>query len=109
GQEGTPVLLAPCIRAGQDFLYVKNAVTLLETVSGPEKAEHGLAALRVLDLPKTTCAQKKAAVEELGALRYSRARLALIRLEKERVAQKHPSPQFACFGTSIGDALAQLK
>src|SRR5262249_39225289 len=110
GEDGTPVLLAPCIKTAQDALYVKNAVALLEVVSGPEKADRGAGALRVLELPKTTCAQKKAAVEELGNLHYARARTALSKLEKERLAQKqHPSAQFACFGSSIADALAQMK
>jgi hypothetical protein len=63
----------------------------------------------MLDVGKT-CAQKKAAVETIGRLRYTRARGALVKLDKQRLAQKsHPGPALACFGDSISHAIEQLK
>ena len=68
-----------------------------------------MAALRLLDVGKT-CAQKKAAVETIGRLRYLRARGALVKLDRQRLAHAgHPTPAVACFGTTIADTIEQLK
>jgi hypothetical protein len=109
GAAETPALLLGCIRAADEPDRIAGAAKLLETVSGTDRPELGVAALRVLELGKT-CAQKKAAVETIGRLRYLRARPTLVKLDRQRLAQQaHPTPAVSCFGTSIADAIEQLK
>jgi tRNA A-37 threonylcarbamoyl transferase component Bud32 len=102
-------LLAACVRAATDPARVENAARLVETVAGADRPELGMAALRMLDVGKS-CAQKKAAVATIRRLHYLRARAALVKLDRQRLAhQSHPPPALACFGTSIADAIEQLK
>jgi cytoskeletal protein RodZ len=109
GVEQTPPLLLGCIRAAVDPSRIENTSRLVEAVSGAERPELAMAALRMLDLGKT-CAQKKAAVEVIRRLHYLRARGALIKLDRLRLAQQHrPSPAVACFGTTIAETIEQLK
>ena len=109
GVEQTPALLLGCIRAAADPIRIENASRLLEAVCGAQRPELAMAALRMLEVGKT-CAQKKAAVEVIGRLHYLRARGALIKLDRVRLAhQSHPPAAVACFGTSIAEAIEQLK
>jgi serine/threonine-protein kinase len=102
-------LLAACIQATDEPGRIENTARVIETVGGPERPELGRAAMRILDVGKT-CAQKKAAVETIGRLHYARARGTLIKLDRQRLAQKnHPGPALACFGDSIQHAIEQLK
>ncbi len=106
--ESAPLLLG-CVRAAVDGNRIENAARLIEAVSGADRPELAMAALRMLDLGKT-CAQKKAAVEVIRRLHYLRARGALIKLDRVRLAhQSHPPAAVACFGTSIAEAIEQLK
>jgi hypothetical protein len=105
----TPALLMPCIRAAVDATRIENAAQLIEAVAGAERPELGMAALRVLDVGKT-CAQKKAAVDTIRRLHYLRARGALVKLDRQRLAHKgHEPPTLACFGNSIADTIELLK
>ena len=105
----TAALLAACVRAATEPARIDNAAQLIESVAGAERPELGLAALRMLDVGKT-CAQKKTAVETIRRLRYLRARPALVKLDRLRLAHpKNPPPAVACFGTTIADAIEQLK
>jgi hypothetical protein len=109
GTDDTPPLLLACIRATADPKRIENASGLIEAVSGAERPELATAALRMLDVGKT-CAQKKAAVEVIRRLHYLRARSALIKLDRVRLAhQSHPPPAVACFGTTIAETIEQLK
>jgi serine/threonine protein kinase len=102
-------LLAACIQATEDPTRIENTARVIEAVGGTERPELGRAAMRMLDFGKT-CAQKKAAVETIGRLHYVRARGALVKLDRQRLAHKsHPEPALACFGDSIGHAIEQLK
>jgi len=105
----TASLLVACVRAATDPARVENAARLIETVAGADRPELGMAALRMLDVGKS-CAQKKTAVATIRRLHYLRARGALVKLDRQRLAhQSHPPPALACFGTSIADAIEQLK
>ncbi|HEX8953402.1 MAG TPA: hypothetical protein VF945_16215, partial [Polyangia bacterium] len=102
-------LLAGCVRAATEPARVENAARLIEGVAGPERPELGLAALRMLEVGKT-CAQKKSAVETIRRLHYLRARGALVKLDRLRLAHaSRPPPSLACFGTTIADTIEQLK
>ena len=68
-----------------------------------------MAALRMLEVGRT-CAQKKSAVEVIRRLHYLRARGALVKLDRMRLAHaSHPPAAVACFGTSITETIEQLK
>ncbi len=109
GVEQTPPLLLACIRAAAEPGRIENTARLIEAVSGADRPELAMAALRMLDIGKT-CAQKKAAVETIRRQHYLRARGALIKLDRLRLAQQHhPSPAVACFGTTIAETIEQLK
>ena len=109
GVEQTPSLLLPCIRAATEPGRLENASRVIEAVSGAERPELAMAAARMLDVGKS-CAQKKAAVDVIRRLHYVRARGALVKLDRQRLAhQTHPPAAFACFGTSIAEAIEQLK
>jgi eukaryotic-like serine/threonine-protein kinase len=109
GTEETPSLLLGCVRAAVDPGRIENAAKLIAAVSGAERPELAIAALRILDVGKS-CAQKRAAVEVIRRLHYLRARGALIKLDRVRLAhQGHPPASVACFGTSIAEAIEQLK
>jgi len=107
--DAAAALLAACVRAASEPARIENAAALIEAVAGAERPELGAAALRLLDVGKS-CAQKKAAVETIRRLRYLRARPALVKLDRARLAHaKNPPPALACFGTSIADAIEELK
>lgn len=107
--DGTASLLSACVRAATDAARIDRTAQLLEAVDGSERPELGAAALRMLDVGKT-CAQKKIAVEMIGRLHYLRARGTLVKLDRQRLAHaKNPPPTLACFGSSIADAIEQLK
>ena len=109
GVAETPPLLYACIRAASDPARIDNAAHVLEEVAGSERPELAMAALRMLDVGKT-CAQKRAAVETIRRLHYLRARGTLVKLDRQRLAhQGHEPPALACFGTTIADAIEQLK
>jgi hypothetical protein len=110
GADGTAPLLLACVRpAVVEPGRIENASRLIEAVSGAERPELAMAALRLLEVGKT-CAQKKGAVEVIRRLRYLRARGALIKLDRVRLAhQSHPTAATACFGTSIAETIEQLK
>ncbi|MCA1662676.1 MAG: serine/threonine protein kinase [Myxococcales bacterium] len=109
GVAETPTLLVACIRAAGDPNRIENAAQVIESVAGAERPELGIAALRMLDVGKT-CAQKKAAVEVIRRLRYMRARATLIKLDRQRLAhQSHEPATLECFGTTIAEAIEQLK
>src|SRR5205823_10968619 len=109
GVAETAPLLLGCIRAAADATRLENAAKLIEAVSGADRPELGVAAMRLLDVGKT-CAQKKSAVEVIRRLRYLRARGALIKLDRQRLAHAgHPPAALACFGTSIAETIEQLK
>src|SRR5262249_42948885 len=74
GADRAPVLLLPCIRAALDAKRLENAARLIEEVSGAERPERGLAAVHLLDLPTSTCAQKRTAVGIIVAAHYGKAR-----------------------------------
>ena len=105
----TAALLLACARAASEPERIVNASALIEAVAGAERPELAMAAMRLLDVGKS-CAQKKAAVETIGRLHYIRARAALVKLDRQRLAQKsHPAPAVACFGTTIADTIERLK
>jgi serine/threonine-protein kinase len=105
----TAALLLACVRATTEPSRIQNASAFIEAVAGAERPELGMAAMRLLDIGKT-CAQKKAAVETIGRLHYIRARAALVKLDRQRLAhQQHPPPAVACFGTTIADTIERLK
>jgi serine/threonine protein kinase len=105
----TAALLAACVRAATEPARIENAAALIESVAGADRPELGMAALRMLDVGKT-CAQKKAAVETIRRLRYLRARPTLVKLDRLRLAHpKNPPAAVACFGTTLADAIEQLK
>ena len=107
--DASAALLAACVRAASEPARIENAAALLEAVAGADRPELGMAALRLLDVGKT-CAQKKAAVETIRRLHYLRARPALVKLDRQRLAHpKNPPPAVACFGTTIADTIEQLK
>ena len=109
GVDDTPPLLLACVRAAADGNRIENASRLIEAVSGGDRPELGMAALRLLDVGKS-CAQKKSAVETIRRLHYLRARTALVKLDRQRLAhQGHEPPTLACFGSTIADAIEQLK
>jgi hypothetical protein len=109
GPDEAPVLLLACIRAAVDPNRIENAAQLIESTSGPDRPELGMAAMRMLEVGKT-CVQKKSAVETIRRLHYLRARSALVKLDRARLAQKGQlPPAMACFGTSIAEAIEQLK
>jgi hypothetical protein len=102
-------LLLACVRATVEPSRIENAARLIEATVGAERPELGMAAMRMLDVGKT-CAQKKAAVETIRRLHYLRARNALVKLDRLRLAQKgHPTPAVSCFGTVIAETIEQLK
>jgi hypothetical protein len=102
-------LLLACVRASSEPARIQNASQLIEAIGGAERPELGMAAMRLLDVGKS-CAQKKAAVETIGRLHYIRARGALVKLDRQRLAQKsHPTAAVACFGTTIADTIERLK
>ena len=102
-------LLLGCVRAAAEPARIENAARLIESVAGADRPELGMAALHMLDVGKS-CAQKKAAVETIRRLHYLRARGALVKLDRQRLAhQSHPPAALACFGNSIADAIEQLK
>jgi eukaryotic-like serine/threonine-protein kinase len=102
-------LLLTCVRASSEPARIQNASQLIEAIGGAERPELGMAAMRLLDVGKS-CAQKKAAVEIIGRLHYIRARGALVKLDRQRLAQKsHPTAAVACFGTTIADTIERLK
>jgi hypothetical protein len=105
----TPSLLLACVRATSDPNRIDNAAKVIESVAGAERPELAMAALRMLDVGKT-CAQKKAAVETIRRLHYLRARGTLVKLDRQRLAhQSHEPATLACFGTTIAEAIEQLK
>jgi serine/threonine-protein kinase len=107
--DGTAALLAGCVRAATEPARVENTARLIAAIAGAERPELGMAAMRLLDLGKS-CAQKKAAVETIRRLRYLRARGALVKLDRQRLAHaKNPPPPLACFGTTIADTIEELK
>ena len=107
--DGAAALLAGCVRAATEPARIENTSRLLAAVAGAERPELGMAAMRLLDLGKS-CAQKKAAVETIRRLRYVRARGALVKLDRQRLAHaKNPPPTVACFGTTIADTIEELK
>jgi hypothetical protein len=109
GADETATLLGACVRASSDPNRIENASRLIAAVAGAERPELAVAALRMLEVGKS-CAQKKAAVEVIGRLRYLRARGALVKLDRVRLAQQsHPPATLACFGTTIANAIEQLK
>jgi hypothetical protein len=107
--DGAAALLAGCVRATAEPARVENTSRLLAAVAGAERPELGMAAMRLLDVGKS-CAQKKAAVETIRRLRYVRARSALVKLDRQRLAHaKNPPPAVACFGTTIAETIEELK
>src|SRR5262249_38390165 len=109
GVEPATSLLLSCVRASSEPARIENAARVIEAVAGADRPELGLAAMRMLDVGKT-CAQKKAAVDVIRRLHYLRARNALIKLDRVRLAhQSHPPASVACFGTSIAETIEQLK
>jgi hypothetical protein len=101
--------LLACVRATSDPNRIDNAAKVIESVAGAERPELAMAALRMLDVGKT-CAQKKAAVETIRRLHYLRARGTLVKLDRQRLAhQSHEPATLACFGTTIAEAIEQLK
>jgi hypothetical protein len=109
GADATAPLLMACVRTAVEPGRIENASRLIEAVSGAERPELAMAALRMLDVGKS-CAQKKGAVEVIRRLHYLRARGALIKLDRVRLAhQSHPTAATACFGTSIAETIEQLK
>ncbi len=102
-------LLVGGARAATDPARVENAGELIALAAGPERPELGMTALRMLEVGKS-CAQKKAAVETIRRLHYLRARGALVKLDRLRLAhQSHPPAALACFGTTIAETIEQLK
>jgi hypothetical protein len=109
GVAETPALLLACVRASSDPNRIDNAANVIEAVAGADRPELGMAALRMLDVGKT-CAQKKTAVETIRRLHYLRARGTLVKLDRQRLAhQSHEPAALACFGTTIAEAIEQLK
>jgi hypothetical protein len=109
GAGETPPLMMACVRAAGDAGRIDSAARLIESVAGADRPEIGMAEMRILDVGKT-CAQKKAAVEVIRRMHYLRARGALIKLDRVRLAhQNHPPAAVACFGTAIAEAIEQLK
>jgi len=109
GVAEAPSLLLACARATSDPNRIENAAKVIESVAGAERPELAVAALRMLDVGKT-CAQKKAAVETIRRLHYLRARGTLVKLDRQRLAhQSHEPAALACFGTTIAEAIEQLK
>jgi hypothetical protein len=107
--DASAALLAACVRDATEPVRIEKAAQLIEAVAGAERPELGMAALRLLDVGKS-CAQKKAAVETIRRLHYLRARGALVKLDRLRLAHaSHPPPSVACFGTTIADTIEQLK
>ena len=109
GADDAAAVLAACVRAATEPSRIENTAQVIEAVAGADRPELGMAAMRLLDLGKS-CAQKKAAVETIRRLHYLRARSALVKLDRQRLAQKsHPAPAVACFGTTIADTIEALK
>ena len=109
GVDQAPSLLLACVRATSDPNRIDNAAKVIESVAGAERPELAIAALHLLDVSKS-CAQKKAAVEVIRRLHYLRARGTLVKLDRQRLAhQGHEPAALACFGTTIAEAIEQLK